>query len=158
MTNLTNSTNSKEEDTRLEAEMWTYAVDHAIYILNLTTMGKKAGPDGHGPRPLQEMSRWNVSIDECDRRLDHMVAPGTLCYVRIAGAKAPKASNVGELSRYRWGRALRMEKSIVVFQDPWKRHVTFRAYKDYEIVNLPEGQSASIETELSCPLVCFNST
>ena len=26
-------------DTRLEAEMWTYAVDHAIYILNLTTMG-----------------------------------------------------------------------------------------------------------------------
>jgi hypothetical protein len=85
------------------------------------------------------MSRWNISVDECDRRLDHMVAPGTLCYVRIAGAKAPKASNIGELSKYRWGRALRMEKSIVVFQDPWKRHVTFRAYKDYEIVTLPEG-------------------
>ena len=35
-----------------------------------------------------------------------------------------------------------MEKSTVVFQDPWKRHVTFKAYKDFETVDLPAGQSA----------------
>jgi len=127
-------------DTRLEVEMWPFAVDHAVFILNLTTMSKKCGPDGHGPRPLQEMSRWHISVDECDRRLENSVPPGTLCYVRIA--HAPKGSNVADMTRYRWGRALRMEKSTVVFQDPWKRHVTFKAYKDFETVDLPAGQSA----------------
>eukprot|EP01043_Picozoa_sp_COSAG02_P039833 COSAG02_NODE_3174_length_7227_cov_30.253227_3_plen_131_part_00 len=110
-------------DTRLNIEDYPLAVDHAVWTLNLVPMSKKLSRDGTGPRPLQELSRWNVSVKECDARLASSQTPGTLCYVRMRDP--PRGSNVGQLNKYRWGRVVRTEGRTVIFQDPWKLHVEF---------------------------------
>ena len=99
-------------------------MDHAVYLLNLLPMSRKITKDGTGPRPLQELSRWYVSPKECDKRLAASLVPGTLCYVRMANQQ--RGSNLSQLNTYRWGRVKRVEKSTVVFQDPWRLHNEFK--------------------------------
>ena len=53
----------------------------------------------------------------------------------------PKGSNFGDLRKYKWARAIRMEGRTVVWQDPWKPHVEFRQYIDYTIVRPPTGMN-----------------
>lgn len=96
-------------DTRLEIESFTLAVDHAVFLMNRTPMAKNMSRDGNGPRPLTEISQWRFSIEECDRQLEASVPPGTLCLCRMA--KPPLGSNIAEITKYRYGRAVRMEGS-----------------------------------------------
>lgn len=98
------------------------------------------GKDRTGPRPLQELSNWNVSVKECDARLANSVLPGTLCYVRKRDG--PRGSNLGTISKYRWGRACRMEKRTAIFQDPWKLHNEIGVYADFKPVELQPDESA----------------
>ena len=103
-------------DSCMEIESWPLAVNHAVWLLNLMPMSRKISSDGTGPRPLQELSNWLVSTEECDKRLEASQPPGRLCYVSIP--KAPRGSNVQQLHRYRWGRTKHMEGRTMVFQDP----------------------------------------
>ena len=57
-------------ETGLDSADWDLAVDHAVYLINLMPMSRNLSRDGTGPRPLQEISRWRVSLDECDKRLE----------------------------------------------------------------------------------------
>ena len=92
--------------TRLGIEDWDIAVDHSVWLLNLLPMSRKINKDGSGPRPLQELSRWYVSVKECDRRLAASQLPGTLCYVRMADQA--RGSNLSQLGSLSWSdRGLR---------------------------------------------------
>ena len=132
--------------TRLEVEMWKEACDHAVWLSNLLCPAKLAGPDGHGPRPLELMSKNNVTRNECDRRRTSGVLPGTLCYVEVpkGAALASKGSDIDNISRVRWARAIGNEAAIVVFQCPYhlrdNRHI-FRS-RNYSEIELPPGMSA----------------
>ena len=53
--------------TRLEAEMWNYAIRHAALMRNLHVRVKDAARDGDGPRPLEALSNGFTSRAQCDR-------------------------------------------------------------------------------------------
>ena len=133
---------------RLEIQMWQYAVDYCFFVRDLVCIVRKAAPDGHGPRPLQELSMNNVSEYECDRRLFQCQPPGTPALVTVPhGAKVPhaggtvpyngKGSDIHDVSRVRWARALYMSVDHCVWQCPWTK-ARFRS-KNYIVFNLPQG-------------------
>ena len=128
-------------DTGLEIEMWPRAVDFRVHVLNRVSMARKQGADGTGRRPLQEVSDFYFTEGQADQDLEALVPPGTLAHVRLPDAIKPKGSNFGDLRKYKWARAIRMEGRTVVWQDPWKPHVEFRQYIDYTIVRPPTGMN-----------------
>ena len=115
-----------------------FASDHAVMMRNLIPMKKNAGPDGDGLRPLSAISGGRVTNRECEKRLFYSHTPGTLAIVQIP--HYPKGSNVGELARCRWGRVIKMEKDVPVFEDMATRH-RFRS-KNFTVVALPPNMSA----------------
>jgi hypothetical protein len=124
-------------ETSLEIDMWDYAWQHGIRTRNLIVRKKDAAPDGTGNPPLNQFSRNHVSVEECKRRLHYSLIPGTAALVQIP--KGPIGSNVGEINRTRWGRAISQEREVVVFEDPTTRR-RFRS-KNFIVVKLPGGVS-----------------
>ena len=68
--------------TRLETELRPLATAHAVFVHNRTVKRSRAGPDGCGLRPLQEISGYRVSAEECERQLEKAAKPGELFLVR----------------------------------------------------------------------------
>ena len=101
-------------------------------------MLKNAGPDGDEVRPLTAISGGRVTNRECLKRLFYCHPPGTLALVQTP--HYPKGSNVKNLARSRWGRVIKMEKDVVVFED-MKTRTRFRS-KNFIVVALPPGMSA----------------
>ena len=126
--------------TTLPVEYWEEACTHGIKLSNLLCAKKMAGPDGDGPRPIERLSRNNVTRRECDRRLWHVVPPGSIALVDIPNVKG---SDVTTATRVRWGWGMGNEGSIGVFQCPFnlkdKRHV-FRS-KHFSLIKTPESVS-----------------
>ena len=126
--------------TTLPVEYWEEACTHGIKLSNLLCAKKMAGPDGDGPRPIERLSRNNVTRRECDRRLWHVVPPGSIALVDIPNVKG---SDVKTATRVRWGWGMGNEGSIGVFQCPFnlkdKRHV-FRS-KHFSLIKTPDGVS-----------------
>ena len=124
-------------ETSLEVDMWDYAWQHGIRTRSLIVRKKDAAPDGTGNPPLNQFSRNHVSVEECKRRLHYSLIPGTAALVQIP--KGPIGSNIGEINRTRWGRAISQEREVVVFEDPTTRR-RFRS-KNFIVVKLPGGVS-----------------
>ena len=87
--------------TSIPIEQRPRATKHAIEMFNLMLRKSKAGPTGHGVRPLQELSAFKISSEECDERIDRMHMPGTLLMIRKK--TGPRGSNISDLSRWKWG-------------------------------------------------------
>jgi len=124
-------------ETSLEVDMWDYAWQHGIRTRNLIVRKKDAAPDGTGNPPMNQFTQNHVSVEECKRRLHYSLIPGTAALVQIP--KGPIGSNVGEINRTRWGRAISQEREVVVFEDPTTRR-RFRS-KNFIVVKLPGGVS-----------------
>ena len=71
--------------TRLEENMWREAVEYAWHVHGLLCLTRNASPQGNGPRPLQQLSRNNIDAEECDRRKDYSIPPGSLALVHLPG-------------------------------------------------------------------------
>ena len=117
--------------------MWDYAWQHGIRTRNVIVRIKDAALDGTGNPPLNQFSRNHVSVEECKRRLHYSLVPGTAALVQIP--KGPIGSNVGEINRTRWGRAISHEREVVVFEDLTTRR-RFRS-KNFIVVKLLGGVS-----------------
>ena len=133
--------------TALSVEDHQFASEYAVMLRNLVPMLKNAGPDGDGVRPLTAISGGRVPSRECLKRLFHCHPPGTLALVQIP--HYPKGSNVKNLARPRWGRVIKMEKDVVVFED-MKTRTRFRS-KNLIVVALPPGMSAYEHVGLKVP-------
>ena len=64
--------------TRLEEDMWREAIEYAWHVHNLLCLTRNASPEGNGPRPLTQISDNNIDQEECDRRKDYSIPPGSL--------------------------------------------------------------------------------
>ena len=104
--------------TRLEIELRPLATAYAVWLHNRTAKRSRTGPDGNGVRPIQELSGYSVSSEECDRQIDKSEMPGTLMLVKRK--HGPKGSNVDDMARWQWGRAVGMMPGdhTIVFEDP----------------------------------------
>ena len=71
--------------TRLEEDMWREAVEYAWHVHGLLCLTRNASPQGNGPRPLQQLSRNNIDAEECDRRKDYSIPPGSLALIHLPG-------------------------------------------------------------------------
>ena len=131
----------------LSVEDREFASEYALMLRNLVPMRKNAGPDGDGIRPLTAISGGRVTNRECLKRLFYCQPPGTLALVQIP--HYPKGSNVKNLARSRWGRVIRMEKDVVVFED-MKTRTRFRS-KNFVVVAIPPGMSAYEYVGLKVP-------
>ena len=127
--------------TRLEIELRPLATNYAVYIHNRTAKRSRTGPDGNGVRPLQEVSRYQVSSEECDRQIDKSEMPGTLMLVKRK--HGPKGSDINDVSRWKWGRVVGMMPGhlTLVFEDPFNKLTRFHGSDGVKVV-LPPGMSA----------------
>lgn len=140
--------------TRLEEDMWREAVEYAWHVHGLLCLTRNASPKGNGPRPLQQLSRNNIDAEECDRRKDYSIPPGSLALVHLPG----KHGGAYNLSNSKYGRAVRMERDTVLFESlDDKRTIT--KSKHFQVVNLEPGVSAlqkvGIERKLRLPKACL---
>ena len=94
--------------TRLEEDMWREAIEYTWHVHNLLCLTRKASPRGNGPRPLQEISRNNIDAEECDRRKDYSIPPGSLALVHLPG----KHGGAYNLTNSKYGRAVRMDVAV----------------------------------------------
>ena len=128
--------------TRLEWNMWEEAVNYVWFIRQHTVTKRAASPHGKGPAPITELSDNNVDYAECDRRKDYAWPPGTLCLVHNPG----KHGGADDITHARYGRVIRMEKDVAVFESLRTpagndRRTIFRS-KNFSVVHLHEGISA----------------
>ena len=126
--------------TRLEVELRPLATKYAVFMHNRTTKRSRSGPDGNGLRPLQAMSGYQISSEECDRQIDKSEMPGTLMLVKRK--HGPKGSNINDVARWQWGRVvgLMSGEHTLVFEDPMTG-VRFHGSDGVKVV-LPPGTSA----------------
>eukprot|EP01047_Picozoa_sp_COSAG01_P112858 COSAG01_NODE_41579_length_449_cov_5.540000_1_plen_87_part_00 len=71
-----------------------------------------ATANGRGPRPLTQISGNHIDEDECERRIEHSMQPGTLCYVHVPG----KHTGATDVENGRFSRAIGMDKETPVFE------------------------------------------
>ena len=126
--------------TRLEVELRPLATVYAVFMHNRTTKRSRSGPDGNGLRPLQAMSKYLISSEECDRQIDKSEMPGTLMLVKRK--HGPKGSNINDVARWQWGRVvgLMSGEHTLVFEDPISG-VRFHGSDGVKVI-LPPGTSA----------------
>ena len=119
-------------------EFWEEACTHGVKLTNLMCQKKRAGPDGDGPRPIELLSRNNVTRRECDRRLWYAVTPGSIV---ISDVPNVKGSDVKTATKVRWGFAKGNEGAVGVFQCPFNlrdQRFEFRS-KHFSVIKPPEG-------------------
>jgi hypothetical protein len=58
--------------------MWEHCVDYVWQTHNLYPLKRNATASGRGPRPLTQISDNHIDEDECERRIEHSMQPGTL--------------------------------------------------------------------------------
>eukprot|EP01043_Picozoa_sp_COSAG02_P013033 COSAG02_NODE_514_length_20825_cov_5.990495_19_plen_263_part_00 len=104
--------------TSLPIEQRPRATKHAIAMHNLMLRKGRAGPTGHGVRPLQELSEYKISSEICDERIDRMHMPGTL--LMIKQKTGPRGSNIADLSRWKWGVVTGNTGKLVECRCPFK--------------------------------------
>ena len=118
--------------TRLEAEMWNYAIRHAALMRNLHVRVKDAARDGDGPRPLEALSNGFTSRAECDRIRYYAQNPGTAALVEIK----EKGSSMTRLARTRWARALFTDRDNQWWECPYTR--SRFASKNFVVIELKD--------------------
>jgi len=126
--------------TRLEVELRPLATVYAVFMHNRTTKRSRSGPDGNGLRPLQAVSGYLISSEECDRQIDKSEMPGTLMLVKRK--HGPKGSNINDVARWQWGRVvgLMSGEHTLVFEDPMSG-IRFHGSDGVKVI-LPPGTSA----------------
>ena len=126
--------------TRLEVELRPLATQYAVFMHNRTTKRSRSAPDGNGLRPIQAMSGFQISSEECDRQIDKSEMPGTLMLVKRK--HGPKGSNINDTARWQWGRVMGLMSGehTLVFEDPMTG-VRFHGSDGVKVV-LPPGTSA----------------
>ena len=140
--------------TRLEEDMWREAIEYAWHVHNLLCLTRNASPKGNGPRPLTQISDNNIDAEECDRRKDYSIPPGSLALVHKPG----KHGGAYDLTNSRYGRAIRMDRDICVFETLDDRRDEFDS-KHFAVLPLEPGVSAlrkyGCERKLRLPKACL---
>ena len=125
-------------DKMVPVEYWEECVNAATFITNVVARTRDiVSTDGDTVRPMERITLGRVSRRQCDRRIHHFIAPGTLCLV-----PTPKVigSDIDKPARQRWGVAIgTCPHDLPIFECPFEG-TTFRS-KDYRIIDVPRGQS-----------------
>jgi len=69
--------------TGMEIQLRHLATEHAVAIHNCMLKRDKAGPTGHGIRPLQELSEFRFTSEMCDAEINRRQPPGASFLVGV---------------------------------------------------------------------------
>lgn len=125
-------------ENRLPTAFWKIAMEQAVMLRNLFPIHKFASTvhSGDAVRPLEQMSRYQISRSDCNQLLHALIPIGALCLVHQAQLRG---SNI-DTPTCRWGIAAGMVGKTSSFFCPFAGPKSARWYsRNYVQLKLPAG-------------------